>query len=439
MPTVEQRKIVGYYPNWGIYQKKFPVTKVRGNRLNVINYAFLMALDRTMPSAWNRVVSTYRGWRYSNYHPFIQEPAGSSLTAGVALFDEYADVGANSPAEALTMTPAFRENSNFAQLRNLKRENSKLRTMISIGGWTLSSPFFSIARDAQKRTDFATSAVYVMARYGFDGIDIDWEYPGGGGLDQSALANPASDGANFLALLRALREELDRQEAKDGRGYYLSIAGPGGDEKIANFDPAAVAGIVDWINVMTYDFQGGWDNYTGHQSPMVSTNPSAARKNWSVSGAMGQYLNGLNGKRGVPPAQLVVGVPFYGRGWDSVPPGPRNDGLGQSGTEALSSLGETEFPYDRLYADGYLSFAYGRTMGINGYTRFWDPVAQVPYLYSATARRMVTFEDPESVGIKMNYVNQTGLGGVMFWELSEDETTAERSLLETIYQKLRLP
>jgi chitinase len=439
MPTVEQRKIVGYYPNWGIYQKKFPVTKIRGNRVNVINYAFLMALDRTMPSAWNRVVSTYRGWRYSNYYSFIQEPPGSKLTAGVALFDEYADVGANSPAEALTMVPAFRESSNFAQLRNLKRENSKLRTMISIGGWTLSSPFFSIARDAQKRTDFAKSAVYVMARYGFDGIDLDWEYPGGGGLDQSALANPASDGANFLVLLQTLREELDRQEAKDGRGYYLSIAGPGGDEKIANFDPAAVAGIVDWINVMTYDFQGGWDNYTGHQSPMVSTDPSASRKNWSVSGAMGLYLNGLNGKRGVPASQLVVGVPFYGRGWNSVPPGPRNDGLGQSGTEALSSLGETEFPYDRLYADGYLSFAYGRSMGVNGYTRFWDAVAQVPYLYSATARRMITFEDPESVGIKMNYVNQTGLGGVMFWELSEDELTAERSLLETIYNKLRLP
>ena len=439
MPTVEQRKIVGYYPNWGIYQKKFPVTKIRGNRVNVINYAFLMALDRTMPSAWNSVVSTYRGWRYSNYYPFIQQPAGSNLTAGVALFDEYADVGANSPAEALTMVPAFRETSNFAQLRNLKRDNSKLRTMISLGGWTLSSPFFSIARDAQKRADFAKSAVYVMARYGFDGIDIDWEYPGGGGLDQSAMANPASDGANFLLLLQALRDELDRQEAKDGRGYYLSIAGPGGDEKIANFDPAAVAGIVDWINVMTYDFQGGWNNYTGHQSPMVSTDTSAARKNWSVSGAIGLYLNGLNGKRGVPASQLVVGIPFYGRGWDSVPPGPRNDGLGQSGTGALSSLGETEFPYDRLYADGYLSFANGRSVGINGYTRFWDAVAQVPYLYSAAARRMVTFEDPESIGIKMNYVNQTGLGGAMFWELSEDELIAERSLLETIYNKLRLP
>jgi chitinase len=439
MPTVEQRKIVGYYPNWGIYQKKFPVTKIRGNRVNVINYAFLMALDRTMPSAWNSVVSTYRGWRYSNYYPFIQQPAGSNLTAGVALFDEYADVGANSPAEALTMAPAFRETSNFAQLRNLKRDNSKLRTMISLGGWTLSSPFFSIARDAQKRADFAKSAVYVMARYGFDGIDIDWEYPGGGGLDQSAMANPASDGANFLLLLQALRDELDRQEAKDGRGYYLSIAGPGGDEKIANFDPAAVAGIVDWINVMTYDFQGGWDNYTGHQSPMVSTDTSAARKNWSVSGAIGLYLNGLNGKRGVPASQLVVGIPFYGRGWDSVPPGPRNDGLGQSGTGALSSLGETEFPYDRLYADGYLSFANGRSVGVNGYTRFWDAVAQVPYLYSSAARRMVTFEDPESIGIKMNYVNQTGLGGAMFWELSEDELIAERSLLETIYNKLRLP
>jgi GH18 family chitinase len=102
-------------------------------------------------------------------------------------------------------------------------------------------------------------------------------------------------------------------------------------------------------------------------------------------------------------------------------------------------LGETEFPYDRLYADGYLSFANGRSVGVNGYTRFWDAVAQVPYLYSSAARRMVTFEDPESIGIKMNYVNQTGLGGAMFWELSEDELIAERSLLETIYNKLRLP
>ncbi|MFA9197459.1 MAG: hypothetical protein ACEQSM_07640, partial [Aliarcobacter sp.] len=82
MPTVEQRKIVGYYPNWGIYQKGFPVTKIRGDRMNVINYAFLIPLDRTMPTTWDKIVSTYRGWKYSNYAAYMQQPAGTTLTAG---------------------------------------------------------------------------------------------------------------------------------------------------------------------------------------------------------------------------------------------------------------------------------------------------------------------------------------------------------------------
>ena len=217
MPTVEQRKIVGYYPNWGIYQKNFPVTKVRGDRVNVINYAFLIPLDRTLPSAWNRTVSSYRGWTYTNYAAYLQQPAGTTLSAGVGLFDEWADAGAASASAALTMSPAYNAGSNFAQLQTLKATNSKLRTMISIGGWTLSTPFFSIARDAQKRADFAKSAVYVVKRYGFDGIDIDWEYPGGGGLEQNGIGDVATDGDNYVLLLRALRDELNKQTLIDGK------------------------------------------------------------------------------------------------------------------------------------------------------------------------------------------------------------------------------
>ena len=243
MPTVEQRKIVGYYPNWGIYQKNFPVTKVRGDRVNVINYAFLIPLDRTMPSAWNRIVSSYRGWTYTNYAAYLQQPAGTTLTAGVGLFDEWADAGADTAAAALTMSPAYKANSNFGQLQTLKAANSKLRTMISIGGWTLSTPFFSIARDAQKRADFAKSAVYVVTRYGFDGIDVDWEYPGGGGLEQNGIGDTATDGDNYLLLLRALRDELNKQTLIDGKTYYLSIAGPGGDTNISYMDPKKIAGI----------------------------------------------------------------------------------------------------------------------------------------------------------------------------------------------------
>jgi len=439
MPTVEQRKIVGYYPNWGIYQKGFPVTKIRGDRMNVINYAFLIPLDRTMPAAWDRTVSSYRGWKYSNYAAYMQQPAGTTLTAGVGLFDEYADAGANSAGEALTMSPAYTTNSNFGQLQALKKQYPKLKTMVSIGGWTLSAPLYSISRDAQKRADFAKSAVYVIVKYGFDGIDIDWEYPGGGGLDGSGVAT-TSDGANYNLLLKAVRDEMNRQTAIDGKKYYLSIAGPGGDQNIANFDPKAVSQVADWINIMTYDFHGGWDSYTGINAPMVNIDPSAGRANWSVQGATQTYLNGLNGKGGVAAAQLVLGVPFYGRGWDGVQAGPSGDGLGQAGYEATSpGLGETEFPYNSLFSSGVLTYTNGVYAGAGGYQRYWNVTAQVPYLYSATAKRFITYDDSESMRVKANYANQLGLGGLMFWELSEDVTSGSTSLLDSIYDRVHLP
>jgi GH18 family chitinase len=439
MPTVEQRKIVGYYPNWGIYQKGFPVTKIRGDRINVINYAFLIPLDRTMPTAWDKIVSTYRGWKYSNYAAYMQQPPGTTLTAGIGLFDEYADAGANSAGEALTMSPAYTPSSNFGQLQALKAKYPKLKTMISIGGWTLSAPLYSISRDAQKRADFAKSSVYVMVKYGFDGIDVDWEYPGGGGLDGSGVAS-TSDGANYNLLLKAIRDEMNRQTAIDGKKYYLSIAGPGGDQNIANFDPKAVSQIADWINIMTYDFHGGWDSYTGINAPMVNIDPSAGRANWSVQGATQIYLNGLNGRGGVPAAQLVLGVPFYGRGWDGVQAGPNGDGLGQAGYEATSpGLGETEFPYNSLFSSGALTYSNGVYAGAGGYKRYWNAAAQVPYLYSATAKRFITYDDSESMRVKANYANQVGLGGLMFWELSEDVTSGATSLLDTIYDRVHLP
>ena len=438
MPSVEQRKIVGYYPNWGIYQKNFPVTSIRGDRVNLINYAFLIPLDRTMPSSWDRIVSSYRGWKYANYAAYLQQPAGTTLSAGVGLFDEWADAKADTAAEALTMSPAYRAGSNFAQLRDLKAANPKLRTMISIGGWTLSTPFFSIARSAQKRADFAKSAVYVTARYGFDGIDIDWEYAGGGGLEQDGIGDPSTDGANYLLLLQALRDELNRQSAIDGRTYYLSIAAPAGNEKIANIDPTAIAGICDWINLMAYDFHGGWESKTGINAPMVNIDPSPTMSAWSVSASIDAYLNAPGG--GVPASKLVVGVPFYGRGWDGVSPGPNGDGLGQAGYEASAPvIGGSEFPYSSIIGNGYLALSNGALVGSGGYTRYWNDVAQVPYLYSPAARRFISYDDPQSMRVKMDFANQRGLGGAMFWELSEDTVVPATSLMDTIYQSLKLP
>ena len=440
MPTVEQRKIVGYYPNWGIYQKNFPVGSLRADRINVVNYAFLVPVDRTMPASWDRIVSSYRGWKYANYATYLQQPSGTQCTAGVALFDEWADARADTAASALTMSPASNAGSNFAQLRDLKATHSKLRTMISIGGWTLSTPFFSIARDATKRADFAKSAVYVMVRYGFDGIDLDWEYPGGGGLEQSGIGDAATDSANYVLLLKALRAEMNRQSAIDGHTYYLSIAAPAGDGNIANLNPKAISDVVDWINLMSYDFHGGWDSTTGFNSPMANVDPNPSSAKWSVSASVQGYLVGNPGQGGVPASKLVVGVPFYGRGWDNVQPGASGNGLGQAGTAATSpGLGESEFPYNNLLSSGVLTYSNGVFAGGAGYTRHWNAQAQVPFLYSPTAKRFITYDDAESMRVKAAYVNQQSLGGMMFWEASEDVTTPGVSLMDAVYEGMRLP
>jgi len=135
-----------------------------------------------------------------------------------------------------------------------------------------------------------------------------------------------------------------------------------------------------------------------------------------------------------------LGMPFYGRGWNSVQPGPNGNGLGQPGTEAVSpGLGETEFPYNSLMSSGILSYSNGSFVGAAGYTRYWNAAAQVPYLYSPTAQRFISYDDPESTQVKMNFANQKALGGVMFWELSEDTALPGASLLDTIFQGMKLP
>jgi chitinase len=119
--------------------------------------------------------------------------------------------------------------------------------MISVGGWTLSSKFSDVALTAQSRTRFAQSAVNFIVQYGFDGVDIDWEFPVAGGLESNVYR--PEDKQNYTLLLRELRIQLDARGALDARKYYLSIAAPAGDDKIRNIEPAGIGAVCDWINI----------------------------------------------------------------------------------------------------------------------------------------------------------------------------------------------
>jgi len=382
-PSLSGPKIVGYFPEWGIYQKNYHVTDIPASRLNVINYAF----------------------------------AKPTASGDVILFDEYAATQRTYPGDTWDQPLA----GNFNQLRKLKEKNPHLITMISIGGWTLSGEFSDIALTSSSRDKFARSSIAFIKRYGFDGVDIDWEYPVGGGLSSNTVRS--QDKHNYTLLLQELRRQLDTAGRNDGKKYYLSIASPAGPGTMANLELSGVAAACDWINVMTYDFHGDWEGVTGHHASMRGTGGSDVL---SVESTVNSYL-----AAGVPAAKLVVGVPFYGRGWKGV--GPANNGLYQSATGGAPGT----IPPDMEWQFRDIQERLATRPGV--YKRFWDDTAKGPYIYAAGENNgtFITYEDAQSLHLKTQLVRARGLGGVMFWELSSDSKNSTESLLKVIADDLK--
>ncbi len=381
-PGLSGKKIVGYFADWGIYQKNYHVTDIPASKLNVINYAF----------------------------------AKPASTGDVVLFDEWAAVQRPYPGD-VGGQPVL---GNFNQLIKLKQASPHLITMISIGGWTLSGEFSDIALTASSRGKFTRSAIAFIRKYGFDGVDIDWEYPAGGGLGSNKVR--PQDKQNYTLLLRELRRQLDIAAANDGKKYYLSIAAPAGPGNIAHFELANIAAVCDWINLMAYDLHGDWENATGHHAGLRAPRGDPL----SVEAAVATCL-----ASGVPSAKLVVGVPFYGRGWKGV--GPANNGLRQPSAGGMPGT----YPPDMEWE--YRDILNRLTTRPGVYQRFWDDTAKAPWLYAAgeNGGTFVTYEDTESLGYKTQMIRDRSLGGAMFWELSSDSKTPADSLLQKIHDGLK--
>ena len=310
------------------------------------------------------------------------------------------------------------EGGNFAALRALKRAHPHLRVLISLGGWGGSQWFSDAAVDDASRRRLVQTTLDVFLRAHpdvFDGVDVDWEYPVRGGPADNTRR--PEDRHNYTLLLEEYRRQLDALGKERGRRFELSIAAAAGGAHVANLELDRLAGLLDFINIMTYDFHSG-SRIAHFNSPLhpVPDDPNPA---FNVAGAVQLYLDG-----GMPREQLVVGVPFYGRGYGEV--AAENDGLLQPGTEAAAPAEWRSVDW-RVLAQ--------RDPERAGFTRHWSAEAQVPWLYNPTARTFFSYDDPASIAAKARWVREQRLGGVMFWELGGDDG----SLLRAVHQGLRTP
>ena len=316
-----------------------------------------------------------------------------------------------SNIEAGRMVPGSPADAqNFALLRSLRSTNPNLTILVSVGGWLWSTNFSDMALTRESRTIFEDSVMQFLTRFDLDGLDIDWEYPG---LPGSGHPFRPEDKQNFTSLLRELRERFDAS-ARRGRRLYLTIAMGASDDVIANTEMQKVQRYVDTVNLMTYDYyEPGSESITGNHSPLYAdpADPKAASSADTVRAFQ---------KAGVPAEKILLGVPFYGHEWGQVK--DQNHGLFQVG---------------KAVPGAYTPFSViDTTMLASGFTRHWDDASKVPYLYNPQQQIFVSYEDPESLKLKCQYIRAQKLAGIMFWEYSGD---SNGKLLQTINTELRKP
>lgn len=296
----------------------------------------------------------------------------------------------------------------LGHLLALKRDKPSLRVSVAVGGWSVGG-FSEAAATAQSRAAFAESAARLVAEQGADGLDVDWEYPG---HHESGIASSPQDRAHFSLLLQALRQALDRAGGKD-RHYTLSIAVADGPF-VDGIDIAAVAPLVDWFDLMTYDFVNRMTPTTGHHTGLYRSAlaPPEAR---SGDAAVRQFI-----AAGAPPAKLLLGAAFYGRHFDDVQ--PQHAGLYQ--------------PYGHYQGEHLWPQLKRDYINRHGFVRHWDRQAQAAWLWNPDSRSFITYDDPQSLAAKAAYVRAHHLGGMMYWEQRDDPSG---ELVQAIWSGLRAP
>ncbi|KAL0940504.1 glycosyl hydrolase family 18 protein [Colletotrichum truncatum] len=356
-----------YFTNWAIYGRNYQPQDLPASQITNVLYAFMNL-----------------------------RPSGEVYSA-----DTYSDLEKHYP------TDSWNDVGNNAygcvkQLYLLKKANRRMKVMLSIGGWTWSTNFPAAASTPEGRSLFAKSSVTLMKDWGFDGIDVDWEYP----------AN-ATESSNFILLLQAVRAELDAYAAQYAPGYHflLTIASPAGPSHYNVLNLKGISDVIDAFNLMAYDFAGSWDANSGHQANLYPNpgNPSATP--FSADAAVTDYL-----RAGVPASKIVLGMPIYGRSFQ------QTNGIGQP----FSGVGSGS------WENGVWDY---KVLPRPGATELFDSTAVASYSYDAGSRELISYDTPAVVRAKVSYLQSKGLGGSMFWEASGDRKDGG-SLLKTSFDSL---
>ncbi len=284
---------------------------------------------------------------------------------------------------------------NFRKLNELKKDNPDLKIMISVGGWTWSKHFSDATLTEASTSTFAQSAVDIVSEHNLDGVDIDWEYPGMVGDNNTYRPE---DGENYTNLFRHLKEKLNALGQKTGKTYLVTTAIGGSREFLQHTQMEEAQKYLDYINVMSYDFDNTYDNMAAHHANLLSP------KNRPYIYSADVCIENLK-KVGVPPSKIVMGIAFYGKG---------------KTVKSTDNNGLYQIPENPRRGGGY-TYLKDSLINKKGFVRYWDEESKAPYIFNAEERIFITYDDEESVKAKCDYIKEHNLAGAMFWEYFGDK------------------
>ena len=422
------KKVVGYYAQWSIYARDFNVPKIDGSKLTHLNYSFY-------------------GTTFDPAHP---------ENTKLLCLDSYADfehMEGGIPWDAPVK-------GNFYDLKKLKEKYPHLKILISVGGWTKGQDLSPIAASPVARAALAADMANFIVTYPFiDGFDIDWEYPLSGGTDGTEVINGApippqkyspDDNKNLVYLLKAMRQAMPNKLVTIAAGNNVrkvaqQYLGPSNRAQYGMTED--ISTYCDYITYFGYDFGGNWYDKTCYNAPLYGSGNTndplyGATQSESLDELTSQYLNVV----GFPANKLIMGLPFYGKKFDHVATNSTNglfvsaprdivsgctnpqnpigtwDGPAaceRSGSIEICDLVGNPVTNSHAYLDP-TTMLVTPTAAAAGWVRYFDNTTKVPYLYNATLKQFISYEDKQSMDLKVQYIKSRNLAGGMVWELSQD-------------------
>lgn len=390
------KMIASYFVEWGVYGRKFSVDNIPANNLTHILYGFIPVCGPNQ----SLLDANPAG------HQALQASCSGRPDYTVTVHDLFAALGKKQAGQDFN-DPV---KGNFGQLMALKKAYPNIKVLPSVGGWTLTDPFYALDDSSNRQVFVDSLREFLQTWKFFDGVDIDWEYPGGSGANP-LLGNPDTDGDTYLLLMQDLRKMMDELSLVTGREYQLTSAVGAGLTKIDKVDYAAVTSVVDYIMLMTYDFSGAWTlDELGHMAGVYPPGFHADKPNvqsLNVKSALDAFV-----EQGADMSKVAVGVAMYGRGWKGV----TGFGPGQSPFE-----GSASGAINGSWAPGILDYKDIALLEDKpGWTKYYDAQAEAPFLFKPATGELISYDDAESIQAKATLVEELGLAGLFSWEIDAD-------------------